>query len=148
MGSSAEKLSTGILRNVQQAVQHADSRAVDAVARLVVGLAQHPPFPPASWTKLIVDLQVGCVWRAEDGSPAMPGQSGMPHDFESHCMTLLSLCPAPSGPSMHAWCIGQTFPQQCHSPALHASSIQHEKFLWLWQTTVHVVREYSAALNA
>ena len=73
MGSSAEKAWAAILRDVQYMGQHgrtaraSDADAVAVVAAIRAHLAllnQQPPFPRATWKKLVVDLKVG--WCAAD----------------------------------------------------------------------------------
>ena len=71
MGSSAEKAWGALLKDVQHLVQHARStEASDAdatalavkMAAMRVHLArllQQPPYPRATWKKLVVNLKVG-----------------------------------------------------------------------------------------
>ena len=67
MGSSAEKVWSALLKDVQYTVQHSgaaevpDAVTAAAAARVVVNaerLAELPPMPRATWKRLIVDFKV------------------------------------------------------------------------------------------
>ena len=70
-----ERAWAAMLRDLQHVVQHfGGSGASGAIASLVyhsiperaMGLAQQPPFPRATWKKLVTDLKVsmGCACTA------------------------------------------------------------------------------------
>ena len=69
MGSSAEKTWTAILGDLQQMMQHSGAAGVSGavgpprIHQHVMRLAQQPPYPHATWKKLVSNLKVGCALR-------------------------------------------------------------------------------------
>ena len=88
MGTSAEKLWTATIKDVQhiaQIVQHsgaADSSDAVATTLAIHGhlaqLVRQPPYPRATWKKLVMNLKVGCSRCSRPAAPGFSGQDSCP----------------------------------------------------------------------